>query len=275
MSDKVFWSLLGAEVVFWIVLFVLLVVPKMSEYDSVTSKLKRQQKDLKEFSKRVDRDLPTEDLVEAEEKFLTNWSKQIDRAEEFYSSRVSRFDEGASSDLSGWTAGYRDGFDLLAKRYRSETGLAEEAELPFFAQEDLTNVDKIVNYERRWKVQSHLVNLALENRGAVIYELRVDRKATRGSRSTSEGPTRFPVYLKMAIPGNRVVNFVGQIMKHPFIDYSLDRVAVSKDRQNLLFDVVNETKPEDVDLGEPNVLLLLEMEVHEGAVMSSSEEERG
>lgn len=275
MSDKVFWSLLGTEVVFWIVLFVVLVMPKMSEYDSVTSKLMRQQKDLREYSKRVDRDLPTEDLVEAEEKFLTNWSKQIDRAEEFYSSRVSRFDEGASSDLSGWTAGYRDSFDLLAKRYRSDTGLAEESELPFFAQEDLANVDKIVNYERRWKVQSHLVNLALENRGATIYELRIDRKATRGSRSSSEGPTRFPVYLKMAIPGNRVVNFVGQILKHPFIDYSLDRVAVSKDRENLLFDVVNETKPEDVDLGEPNVLLLLEMEVHEGAVMSSSEEERG
>jgi len=161
MSDKVFWSLLGAEVVLWIVLFVIVVVPKMSEYDSVSAKLKRQQKDLKEYSRKVDRDLPTEDMVKAEEKYLESWSKEIDRAEEFYSSRVSRFAEGTSSDLSGWSTRYRDGFDLLVKRYRSEVGLDAAAELPFLAQEDLDDVDKIVNYERRWKVQSHLVNLAL------------------------------------------------------------------------------------------------------------------
>ena len=79
----------------------------------------------------------------------------------------------------------------------------------------------------------------------------------------------------MTIPGNRVVSFVDQIMKHPFIDYSIERLAVNKDRKELLFDVVNENKPEDDEMGEPNVLLLLEMEVHEGDIMSSSEEERG
>mgnify|MGYP003339553133 CR=1 FL=1 len=68
MSDKVFWSLLGAEVVLWIVLFVVIVMPKMADYDSVSAKLKRQQKDLKEYSRKVDRELPTEDLVEAEKK---------------------------------------------------------------------------------------------------------------------------------------------------------------------------------------------------------------
>ena len=275
MSDKVFWSLLGAEVVVWIVLFVLLVMPKMSEYDSVTAKLKRQQKDLREYSKRVDRELPTEDLLEAEEKFLSNWGKQIDRAEQFYSSRVSRFEEGASSDLSGWTAGFRDGFELLAKRYRSDTGLAADAELPFTKQDDLDDASKIVSYERRWKVQNHLVNLVLENRGAEIVELVIDRKTTRGRASADDGPSQFPVYLKMTIPGNRVVNFVGQIMNHPFIDYTLEKVAVSKDRENLLFEVVNEVSPEDGDMGEPNVLLLLEMQVHEGAVLSSAETERG
>ena len=76
MSDKVFWSLLGAEVVVWIVLFVLLVMPKMSEYDSVTDKLRKQQKSLREYSKRVDRDLPTKDLLDAEEKFNASWEKQ-------------------------------------------------------------------------------------------------------------------------------------------------------------------------------------------------------
>ena len=275
MSDKVFWGLLGAEIVVWIVLFVLLVMPKMSEYDKVTSKLKRQQTDLRNYATKVDRDLPTENLLEAEEKFLSNWAKQIDRAEEFYSSRVSRFEEGASSDLSGWTAGYRDGFDLLVKRYRSETGLAADAELPFTAQDDLGDVTKIVNYERRWKVQNHLVNLALENRGSKIMELVIDRRTTRGNRSADEGPSRFPVSLKMAIPGNRVVNFLGQIMKHPFIDYSVEKVAVSKDRQNLLYDVVNEVSPEAGDMGEPNVLLLLELQVHEGAVLTSADSDRG
>lgn len=274
MSDKVFWSILGAEVVVWIVLFVLLVMPKMSEYDSVTGKLRKQQSSLREYSKKVDRDLPTKDLLEAEEKFNASWSKQLDRAEEFFSSRVSRFEEGASSDLSGWTAGYRDGFDLLAKRYRSTTGLAADAELPFSIQDDLADMTKIVDYERRWKVQNHLVNLTLDNRGSEILELVIDRKTTRGSRSADEGPSRFPVSLKMTIPGNRVSEFLGQIMKHPFIDYSVEKVAVSKDRQNLLYDVVNEVSPEEGDMGEPNVLLLLEMQVHEGAVIASSESER-
>ncbi|OUU25585.1 MAG: hypothetical protein CBC13_01920 [Planctomycetia bacterium TMED53] len=275
MSDKVFWSLLGAEVVLWIVLFVVIVMPKMADYDSVSAKLKRQQKDLKEYSRKIDRELPTEDLVEAEKKYLGKWEQEIKRAEEFYSSRVSRFVEGVSSDLSSWSTRYRDGFDLMAKRYRSDVGLEADAELPFTAQEDLDDVDKIVKYERRWKVQNHLVNLVLANRGSTIVELTVDRRLARAGRGGDGDSTSFPVSLKMTIPGNRVVNFVDQIMKHPFIDYSIERLAVSKDRKELLFDVVNENRPEDDEMGEPNVLLLLEMEVHEGDVMSSSEEERG
>ena len=88
MSDKVFWSILGGILLGWVILFVLLVLPKMQAYDSVSADLKSKHRTLDKFSKRTDRDLPTQRLINKEEEFLQSWKKEIDRAEEFYESEV-------------------------------------------------------------------------------------------------------------------------------------------------------------------------------------------
>ena len=275
MSDKVFWSILGGILLGWVILFVLLVLPKMQAYDSVSADLKSKHRTLDKFSKRTDRDLPTQRLINKEEEFLQSWKKEIDRAEEFYTSRKFRFEEGASDDLSGWSTRYRDDFDFLVKKYRRHAGLADDAELPFEIQEDISNVDEIVNYERRWKVQFHLVDLIVNTRGTSIVELLVDKKSGRSARNKNVDSESFPVVLKLRIPASKSVSFVDQILKHTFIDYSIDQLVVTKDRSQLLFDIVEEMKKEDVDRSEPAVFLKLKMEVHEGAVMEPSEEERG
>ncbi|NCG12590.1 MAG: hypothetical protein GWP38_04525, partial [Planctomycetia bacterium] len=50
MSDKVFWSILGGILLGWVILFVLLVLPKMQAYDSVSADLKSKHRTLDKFS---------------------------------------------------------------------------------------------------------------------------------------------------------------------------------------------------------------------------------
>ncbi|MGE4620393.1 MAG: hypothetical protein AAEJ04_11360, partial [Planctomycetota bacterium] len=128
MKDKVFWSVLGAILLGWIILFFLLVWPKMTAYESVTKKLSRSNRAIQKYAKMDSGELPTEDLVEAEEKYLANWRKQIDRAEAFHQNRAALFIEGVVGDLSAWSTRYRDDFELLQSRYRKHVGPADETE---------------------------------------------------------------------------------------------------------------------------------------------------
>ena len=76
MKDKVFWSILGAILLGWVLLFFLFVWPKMDAYNEVTDTLSKSNRAIQKYARMAAEELPTEDLVEAQEKYLASWNKQ-------------------------------------------------------------------------------------------------------------------------------------------------------------------------------------------------------
>lgn len=268
MKDKVFWSILGVILFGWIVLFFVFVWPKMQAYEDVTKKLSRSNKAIQKYAKMDSEQLPTEDLVDSQVKYLANWRKQIDRAEQFHNNRAALFVEGVVGDLSSWSTRYRDDFDLLESRYRKHAGLADDAELPFAVQEDATDANKIASYERRWRVQKDLVDRVISIRGATIEELSIDKKTRRARDEDSGGLIKFPVVLRASVPPARVGGIVDGLLRHNFIDFEVSHLAMAKDRESLIFDVVEQVEDgtEGLD-SEPSVNLLLELDVIEAVTV--------
>lgn len=272
MKDKVFWTVLGAILFGWIVLFFLFVWPKMQAYEDVTKKLSRSNKAIQKYAKMDSEQLPTEELVEAQEKYLTNWRKQIDRAEQFHSNRAALFVEGVVGDLSSWSTRYRDDFELLESRYRKHVGMDPAAELPFAVQEDTTDSSQIAAYERRWRVQKELVDRIILIRGASIEELTIDKKSRRGRSDETGGLIKFPVTLRAFVPPTRVGSIVDGLLRHNFIDFEVRHLAMSKDRESLLYEPVEQVEGDAEGLdSEPSVHLLLELDVNEAVAVTNTE----
>ena len=276
MTNRVFWSVLGVILFGWIVLFFLFVWPKMQAYEDVTKKLSRSNKAIQKYARMDAEQLPTEDLVEAQEKYLNNWRKQIDRAEQFHSNRAALFVEGVVSDLSSWSTRYRDDFDLLESRYRKHVGIDDAVELPFAVQEDTNDSSQIAAYERRWRVQKDLVDRIISIRGASIEELIIDRKTRRSRVDETGGLIKFPVTLRAFVPPTRVGSIVDGLLRHNFIDFEVRHLAMSKDRESLLYEVVEQVgeNVEGLD-SEPSVRLLLELDVIEEVAATNTDKERG
>lgn len=273
MKDKVFWSILGAILVGWIILFFVLVWPKMQSYNTVTGKLKSKKTAIQKYAKMDSVDLPTQDLVEAQEKYLVSWRKQIDRAEQFHETRAALFIEGVVSDLSSWSTRYRDDFELLQSRYRKHVGLDAEAELPFQVQEDADDPSMIPAYERRWRVQKDLVDRIISIQGASIEELSIDKKTRRGGGDSSDSRfIKFPVVLRAFVPPSRIGGIVDGLLRHNFIDFEIRHLAMAKQRESLVYDVVEQVAEGDLGLdSEPPVRLLLELDVIEALAVADTE----
>lgn len=273
MKDKVFWSILGAILVGWILLFFLFVWPKMQSYNEVTGQLKSKKTAIQRYAKMSADDLPTEDLVEAQEKYLANWKKQIDRAEQFHKNRSALFIEGVVGDLSSWSTRYRDDFNLLQSRYRKHVGLDAEAELPFQVQEEAGDPAMIAAYERRWRVQKELVDRIIAIQGASIEELSIDKKTRRGGGDSSDdGLIKFPVVLRAQVPPSRIGGIVDGLLRHNFIDFEIRHLAMAKHRESLVYEVVEKITAGELGLdSEPPVRLLLELDVIEAVSAVESE----
>ncbi len=271
MKDKVFWSLLGAILLGWVLLFAFLVWPKMTEYDKVTDKLSKEKKAIQVYAKMDVEELPTDDLVEAKENFLKNWRKQLDRATQFHENRSALFTEGAVSDLSSWATRYRDNYDLLVNRYVQHTGYAGDMEdIPVKVQEDLSDPSKVEKYEKYWKVQKFLVDEVIAIPGASIAEEGLEvGKRTRGNKDETG---RFQVVMLARVPPAQIGNLVDNILRHTFVDFDVKQLSVSKDRNNLIFDVIEEVAPESHGVAsEPVVWLRLELDVLEGIAAEGSQ----
>ncbi len=273
MNDKLFWSLLGVILLGWIVLFLFMVVPKMNEYDAVTKKLSSEKRAIQKYAEMDSSMLPTEDLVEAKEKFLTRWRRQIDRAEQFHENRSILFAEGAISDLSAWATRYRDNFESLQSRYSQHTGHqfdAEDKDPPFEIMDDISDPGQVEKYERRWKVQKDLVDRIIAIPGASIDELTIAKKTTRKSNQADSGV--FPVVFFAKVPPASVGSLVDGLLRHTYVDFEVKHLAIAKDKAGLIFDVVEELEEGSAGIGsEPVVLLLIEMNVLHGVVAESSQ----
>ena len=273
MKDKVFWSILGAILLGWVLLFFLFVWPKMDAYNEVTDTLSKSNRAIQKYARMAAEELPTEDLVEAQEKYLASWNKQIDRAEQFHKNRAALFVEGVVGDLSSWSTRYRDDFELLQSRYRKHVGLDAETELPFLVQEDITDPDQIAAYERRWRVQKDLVDRIIAVRGASIEELTIDKKSRRAEVGASEGALiKFPVVMRAFVPPARIGGILDGLLRHNFIDFEVRHLALTKERESLIYGVVEQVAIDDLGLdSEPAVRLLLELDVIEAIAPKATE----
>ncbi|MDE0959712.1 MAG: hypothetical protein OSB09_02940 [Planctomycetota bacterium] len=267
MNDKLFWSLLGVILVGWIALFFLLVLPKMNEYDSVTSKLKRSKTAIEKYAKMSASELPTSDLVAAKETFLTNWGKQISKAEQFHRNRTTLFSEGAVGDLSSWSTQYRDRFDMLVSRYSQHAGFTgEPKEFPFKIQEDLSDPDQLPRYERVWRIQKELVDRIIAIRGAsfAVDGLKINQRGKK-ARLKEEGSGATPVTFLAKLPPASVGGLIDGLLRHTFVDFEIEKLSLAKAREELIFEVVEEVEEGAEGVAsEPVVWLLLEMNVPAG-----------
>jgi len=273
MNDKLFWSLLGVILGGWILLFLFMVVPKMNEYDAVTRKLSSEKRAIQKYADMDSSKLPTEDLVEAKEKFLTGWRRQINIAEQFHENRSNLFAVGAISDLSAWATRYRDSFESLQSRYSQHTGHqfdAENKDPPFAIIDDISDPGQVEKYERYWKVQKDLVDRIIPISGASIDGLMIAKKTTRKSSQADSGA--FPVVMFAKVPAASVGSLIDGLLSHTYVDFEVKHLAIAKDQSGLIFDVVEEVEDGAAGIGsEPVVLLLLEMDVLEGVVAESSQ----
>ncbi|MBT5737092.1 MAG: hypothetical protein HN891_06480 [Planctomycetes bacterium] len=274
MNDKVFWSLLGVILVGWVILFALFVMPKMTEYESVTKKLKSSKRDIEKYAKMSPDDLPTSELVEAKRDFLLNWDKQIAKAEQFHINRANLFTEGAVGDLSSWSTRYRDSFGLLVSRYVHHTGYAGETkDFPFKIQDNLADPDQLQSYERVWRIQKDLVDRVLAIRGASIADdgLKINQQRKKSSsKEKSEGG--IPISFLAKLPPASVGGLIDGLLRHTYVDFEIQKFSLAKTREGLIYEVVEEVE-EGADglASEPVVWVLLEMNVPAGVVAAGSQ----
>jgi hypothetical protein len=273
MNDKVFWSLLGVILVGWVVLFALFVMPKMTEYESVTKKLKNSKREIEKYAKMSSDDLPTIELVEAKRDFLLNWDKQIAKAEQFHINRANLFTEGAVGDLSSWSTRYRDNFGLLVSRYTHHTGYAGETkDFPFKIQDNLDDPDKLQSYERVWRIQKDLVDRIIAIRGASIADdgLKINQLRKKSSKDKSEGG--IPISFLAKLPPASVGGLIDGLLRHTYVDFEIDKFSLAKTREGLIYNVVEEVEEgADGIASEPVVWVLLEMNVPAGVVAAGSQ----
>ncbi|MGE4619010.1 MAG: hypothetical protein AAEJ04_04285, partial [Planctomycetota bacterium] len=158
-------------------------------------------------------------------------------------------------------------------------GLADETEdqdYPFQALLDTSDSSMIASYERRWRVQKDLVDRIISIGGASIEELEIDKRqkgrAGSSKRSDDGGVLKFPVSLRASVPASRVGGIVDGLLRHNFIDFEVRHLAMAKDRESLVYNVVEQLEDGSEGLdSEPPVRLLLELDVIEGVANTDTE----
>jgi len=143
-------------------------------------------------------------------------------------------------------------------------------DIPVKVQEDLSDPSKVEKYEKYWKVQKFLVDEVIAIPGASIAEEGLEvGKRTRGNKDETG---RFQVVMLARVPPAQIGNLVDNILRHTFVDFDVKQLSVSKDRNNLIFDVIEEVAPESHGVAsEPVVWLRLELDVLEGIAAEGSQ----
>ena len=106
-----------------------------------------------------------------------------------------------------------------------------------------------------------------------IEELTIDKKTRRGGdASTTDGLIKFPVVFRALVPPTRIGGVIDGLLRHNFIDFEIRHLAMAKQRESLIYGVVEQVAAGEVGLdSEPPVRLLLELDVIEAVAVADTE----
>lgn len=255
MSTKVFWGLLGAILVGWIVLFVTVVMGQMETYNAESTKLDRRVKSMRDYAALPEDELPTESLLEKKQNLYDNWERNVEAAQRFYEDREARVVGGIERNQAVWVARYRDEFEALGQRYRTATGLAAEEALPFDRMEEFGEHD-LEFYEKAWKVQRFLIG-EITDAGGRILEYKYSLSQRDRTELTEERPhPNFEVdevVIKATLPPERLTRHLSKVLAHPDLNFGLHEFVVGKDPSDLVTDVIREIPEGGSRMDEPQV----------------------
>ena len=265
MKDNVFWGIVGGVLVLVILGFYFMVWDKWGTYQDRSTDLKSRVTQMEKFAGKVN-DLPTQKLREANEEFTSDWTANRDatlvyleqRDADFESFRFVGQDLG-SPDLATWTTAYRDAFDKLAGDYREHTDTGSEEPVPFDKIKDIGDANKVLDYQKEWRVTSTLVRAVMDVKGSNVRRCR----ATRVEDPDLEHFKRLRFQLEADLPASKVSSVMKTVLSDSGINFDVRRLLVSKSLHSLPAEAetVITVSEGSVAPGEPNVVLILDVDV--------------
>ena len=268
MQDKTFWSILGALVLGWIVLFYMLVVGGgMKTYSEKSSSLKSKVRAMKDFAEMAPEDLPTEELLDRKTAEIEAKEKMLADAQQFFIDRENRLFAGAAiNNKAAWEGRYRDQYALLGDEYRRAHPPAEDAEevedLPFALLENKILEGDLSQAERLWRTQKLVVEAVLDAGGDILSADPANRSTLRSAVKAEKAKRpRFEldrVNTLAELPATKISPLLATLLAHPELNLEVESLTVGKNPQGLIAEVVREGEEH---MAEPMVFMNLSLNV--------------
>jgi len=260
MKTNVFWGVVGAILVIWLVLLYFVIFDgKMTTYAGKVDRLDKLVRKVEKYAKMPAEELPTSDLLEKTENGYARWQKNVDDAQRFYQDRDDAFESrGTNRDLGTWQAAYKVAFSALKESYREYAGLEEDAEIPFREIKDLSDPTAIAEYQKLWNVQRTLIERTMEFGGRVRKVVLKTGRDVKGAEA-SESFDRIRSELQCSLPPRRHVGFVDALLSDKVINFEIQRLLMNKDREGVQYDLVSslETWNDQEAAEEPRLRIVL------------------
>ncbi len=257
MKTNVFWSVVGGLVLLWIILIVLVVLPKKESYEKTANDLQSSVRTLEQMARMEPAKIPSEALKENREQYFERYSSNYQEAFEFYEERDRRFEdlEGRTSPTD-WYAAYNDAYEKLGARYRAHANLPEDKPLPFKRAEDPRTADRLGLTQKRWRIQRTLVEEIMSLGGTI------EEYSPKEVRERLEHFETLRSTVKLALPPTKLRALINSLLEHDTINFEIQELQVGKQRDALIIDLVKEAPAsEPQPISEPHVLCRMVIDV--------------